>query len=64
MTTVFLVPQKGLIVRDPGSFNPLAEAGEVKPLIGKEGRYWRRRIKDKSVTIGKPENTKIVRKRK
>ena len=51
MTTKILIPKEGLIVRDPGNFNPLAEAGEEKPWIGKEGRYWRRRVKDGTVSI-------------
>jgi hypothetical protein len=42
--TVFIKPRKGLIVRDPVSFTPLSEKGEIKPLIGKEGRYWRKRL--------------------
>jgi len=54
MTTKVLVPAKGLTVRDPANFNPLSETGEEKPMIGKEGRYWRRRIKDGSVSILPP----------
>ena len=51
MTEAFLIPLDGLLVRDPGNKTPLAATGETKPLIGKEGRYWRRRIKDGSVYI-------------
>jgi len=47
-----LIPGKGLLVRDPVTKDILPESGEVKPLIGSEGRYWRRRINDGSVTIG------------
>ena len=54
MTTVFLIPQKGLLVRDPVNFTPLAENGEMKPWVGREGRYWRRRVNDGTVTIKKP----------
>ena len=57
----FLIPKPGLLVRDPISKNPLAATGEIKPLVGPEGRYWRRRIRDKSVNIG--EAKRIYRKR-
>jgi len=50
----FIVPQEGLIVRDPKTKEQLNPAGEEKPMIGPEGRYWRRRIRDKSVLISKP----------
>jgi len=50
----FIVPQEGLLVRDPVTKEQLNPAGEVKPMIGPEGRYWRRRIRDKSVLIKKP----------
>ena len=53
--TAFLIPGQDLLVRDPMTKNPLATGGEIKPLIGPEGRYWRRRIKDGSVTIGSPQ---------
>ncbi|MBU1621805.1 MAG: DUF2635 domain-containing protein, partial [Gammaproteobacteria bacterium] len=49
--SVFLIPQFGLPVRDPWSKVLMLETGEVKPLTGKEGRYWRRRINDGSVKI-------------
>lgn len=61
-TTVFIIPQKGLLVRDPMSMNPLAEDGEIKPLTGKEGRYWRRRIKDGTVIINEPKKIKRSKK--
>lgn len=50
----FLVPREGLIVRDPVTKNPLAEAGEYKPWIGPEGRYWRRREICGEVVVGSP----------
>ena len=53
MRTAILIPAKDLIVRDPGTKAILAKEGVVKPLIGKEGRYWKRRLRDGSVTIGK-----------
>lgn len=34
----------GMIVRDPISKAVLPETGDWKPLVGPEGRYWRRRI--------------------
>lgn len=48
----FLKPaQKDLIVRDPITKSPLSEKGELKPWSGREGIFWRRRYKDKSVII-------------
>jgi len=52
--TAFLVPLKGLLIRDPMSYEPLPAKGMLKPMRGKEGRYWRRRIRDGSVSVGKP----------
>jgi len=53
--TVFLVPtKKGSIVRDPKTRAPLLETGALKPMTGPLGRYWRRRLRDGSVTVGKP----------
>ena len=46
---VYIFPRLGLVVRDPSSFTPLAESGETKTIIGPDGRYWRRRIKDGDV---------------
>ena len=52
--TAFLIPKKGLMVRDPRTKEPLPATGTIKPLIGgPEGRYWRRRIRDGSVIVGK-----------
>jgi len=50
-TTALLIPIEGVLVRDPVTGAPLQAAGELKPLIGKEGRYWRRRIKDGTVIV-------------
>lgn len=61
---VFLIPKKGLMVRDPKTYKPLADAGEFKLLCGgSEGRYWRRRIKDGSVTLGKPTVAQKARRK-
>ena len=38
-----------LIVRDPKTKTPLAKEGEIKPVRGIDGRYWRRRLIDGSV---------------
>ena len=54
--TAFLVPSKGLTVRDPKTRAPLPESGALKPMVGPSGRYWKRRLSDGSVTIaGKEE---------
>lgn len=50
-TTAFLIPGEGLIVRDPRTKDPLPAEGQIKTLIGPEGRYWRRRIKDRTVAL-------------
>jgi hypothetical protein len=63
--TKFLIPGKGLIVRDPSSFTPLAETGEEKPWTGKDGRYWKRRVKVGDAIIMSPEvniTTEIIKK--
>ena len=53
METAFLIPNDSL-VRDPKTMEPLPAGGKMLSLLGSEGRYWRRRIRDKSVIIGKP----------
>lgn len=53
MQVAFLVPVKGLLVRDPGTKEPIPVNGITKTMVGPEGRYWRRRIKDESVKISK-----------
>jgi hypothetical protein len=56
--TEILIPSEGLVVRDPISMELLPITGEVKPLIGPEGRYWRRRLRDGSVIIAPSVTTK------
>ena len=60
----FLIPNKGLMVRDPSTKAPLSPDGEVKTLIGRDGSYWRRRIRDGGVMIGKPPVPIITKKRR
>lgn len=50
----YLVPREGVIVRDPRTKAPLPTVGMFKDMIGAEGRYWRRKINQGDVTIGKP----------
>ena len=57
--TAFLVPQFNLPVRDPITKAIMKPEGEEKSLIGREGRYWRRRIKDGSVKIIEKKPIKI-----
>lgn len=48
----FLKPvNKDAIIRDPNTKVPLNENGELKPWIGKEGTFWRRRVDEQSVMI-------------
>ena len=49
--TAFLVPQFNLLIRDPVTKVAMLPEGEVKPLFGREGRYWKRRLKEGSVRI-------------
>jgi len=57
--TKFLIPRKGLLVRDPETKFPLAEAGEIKLW----SRYWRRRVRCGDCAIGQPpKNKRITRK--
>ncbi len=58
--TAYLIPLHGLIVRDPLTKETLPQAGEVKPLVGAEGRYWKRRILDGSVKVREPARQKRV----
>jgi hypothetical protein len=44
-------PREGLIVRKPNNFSPLSEQGELVYLSGKEGTFWKRRIKCGDVII-------------
>jgi len=66
-TERWLIPKKGLLVRDPRSRSPLSEKGQLKPWVGPDGRYWRRRVKVGDAYIGNPPNeikTEIVEKEK
>lgn len=53
----FLKPKKDMLIRDPKTKTPLAETGEDKPFLGREGAYWRRRVKDGSCTIEKKQKS-------
>jgi hypothetical protein len=60
----FLIPSKGLMVRDPLTKGPLSVDGEIKPLIGREGKYWRRRIRDGGVKVGRPKPPVVIKAKK
>lgn len=45
---MFVVPAKGLIVRDPRTRQPLPEGGKEVP----DDFYWVRRLRDGDVTLG------------
>lgn len=45
------IPKKNTLVRFPGSKAILPEKGGLVPWIGPEGRYWRRRLREQSITI-------------
>lgn len=50
MTTAYLIPKAGLRMRDPQTLQLLPAEGETLQLTS----YWRRRINDGDVSIGKP----------
>lgn len=54
----FLVPKKGVIVRDPETYTPLPEEGAEKPLEGRAGTFWKRRIRCGDVTVLKKSKKK------
>ncbi|MFZ7107907.1 DUF2635 domain-containing protein [Avibacterium avium] len=47
-------PRKGLIIRDPESFEPLDEQGEIKPKTS----YWLNHLKNGDVEILSPKTRK------
>lgn len=51
----FLVPRKGLLVRDPVNFNPLPVNGMYIDWDGNAGRFWRRRVRCGDALIQKQE---------
>ena len=62
---VFLIPSNEIVlVRDPRTKEPLPKIGMLKSLIGAEGRYWRRRIKNGTVKIINSPAVKAATQRK
>ena len=61
MHTAFLIPNNTL-VRDPITKEPLPAGGKMLSLLGSEGRYWRRRIRDGSVIISGPHKKPVIPK--
>jgi hypothetical protein len=51
MKEAFVIPRKGLIVRNPSTMAPLPEQGTLVPLSGGEGKFWRRRIRCGDVSV-------------
>lgn len=49
-------PRKGLIVRFPRTYSILPEKGGNVPWTGPEGRYWRRRVNCRDVSISESES--------
>lgn len=47
------IPRKDLLVRYPDTYSILPENGAVIPLVGREGKYWRRRNKCKDITYNR-----------
>ena len=51
MGQIYLKPKEGALVRNPKSMQILPEVGTYVEY----NSYWRRRVKDGSVIVGKPE---------
>ena len=49
MAGIFLIPKSGLQVRDPADGQPLPADGKTV----RDSGYWRRRLRDGDVTLGK-----------
>lgn len=61
MSYKYLVPMNDLTIRDPNTMAIIPKEGMMLPVIGKEGRYWMRRINDgtmKEVPQPKKEGNK------
>jgi hypothetical protein len=58
--TKYVVPKEGLLVRHPVTKTPLPPAGAEVEWQGREGTYWKRRVKDGSVTISAPAIVKTT----
>lgn len=58
--TVHIRPRAGAVVRDPETMQPLAEAGEHKPL----STFWRRRLRDGDVVEVKAEKPSLASTKK
>ncbi len=58
----FLKPKfENAIIRDPVSRTPLDKNGELKPFIGSEGTFWRRRVAEGSCIIFDNAKTEEVK---
>lgn len=61
MNKIYVVPREGLKVPDPGSNDHLPAKGREVP----DSPYWRRRLRDKEITVGAPvEASKPDKKKK
>ncbi|MDZ4900841.1 DUF2635 domain-containing protein [Escherichia coli] len=47
MTTIFIKPAPGCLIRDPDTMKPLAQEGEEKPFTP----FWCRRLNDGDVIV-------------
>jgi len=64
MESAFIVPNKDAMIRDPKTKELLPKHGKMVTLLGTEGRYWRRRIRDKAVKISSPSTVQKIKKDK
>lgn len=50
----YLVPKEGVLVRHPRSMTIMPKEGQLVDWTGRDGKYWRRRVKDKDCLVSKP----------
>jgi hypothetical protein len=55
----YVKPVEGLLVRDPLQLTPLPTKGMWVAWVGRAGKYWRRRLNDKSIVICDPPKIEI-----
>lgn len=54
MSTVFVKPTAGGLVRYPRTMTPMPAEGAEVSLDGEDGKYWRRRLNDGSLVVATP----------
>lgn len=50
----YLVPKEGVLARHPRSMTIMPKEGQLVDWTGKDGKYWRRRVRDKDCLVSTP----------